>query len=256
MHYSLPLANAIAAQGYELYGKSDLRFLQGVYGLLREMFQFQPRLTKEKFLRNGYAERKVILTLNILLLCQAKHKQLLASANKGKRITSKYKGVRVSCDNPYQSTVTREEGLEPVQHGVTEDEEGLGCGHRGPSGKRSGRPMFSVPKSDDHYPMKTILGREFETPSSEVAMEDEHDHRNIVTGCKAQQDRGSGMVSQDKIGILKVWYFVVLTQQQCQVKSLVGVGKARHGMEFYSESVSQLACRVCIGIIALHLPYV
>lgn len=90
MQYSLPLANSIVAQGFELYGKSDLRFLHGVYGVLRELFQYQPRLTKEQFLTNGYAERKVILTYNLLLLCQARHKQLSVSAGNWGKCPKKY----------------------------------------------------------------------------------------------------------------------------------------------------------------------
>lgn len=34
MHYSLPLATWLARQDYELYGKSDLRFVEGVYKVL------------------------------------------------------------------------------------------------------------------------------------------------------------------------------------------------------------------------------
>ena len=113
MLYSLPLANTIAAQGYKLYGKSDLRFLQGVYGVLRDLFQFQPRLPKEKFLRKGYAERKIILTLNILLLCQEKHKKILASTKKGRRTSSRYKMVSV-CSTPGCNcpVLTSEDGLD------------------------------------------------------------------------------------------------------------------------------------------------
>ena len=93
MHYSLPLANCIVAKGFELFGKSDLRFLQGVYCVIRDILHFQPRLTKEQFLSNGYAERKVILTHNVLLLCQARHKQLLVSANKNIKSSKKFKSL-------------------------------------------------------------------------------------------------------------------------------------------------------------------
>lgn len=31
MHYSLPLANWFTHHGYDLYGRSDLRFLQELY---------------------------------------------------------------------------------------------------------------------------------------------------------------------------------------------------------------------------------
>ena len=82
MHYSLPLANWLMSQGYDLYGKSDLRFLGGMYLILRDVFNYRPKLSKQQFLTTGFAERKVILTYDLLLLCQAKNLQLTA---KGKR---------------------------------------------------------------------------------------------------------------------------------------------------------------------------
>lgn len=82
MHYSLPLSNWLVTQGYHLYGKSDLRFIEGMYKILREIFNYQPRLTKEQFLSNGYAERKVILTSHLLLFCQAKHIQVTNNQKK------------------------------------------------------------------------------------------------------------------------------------------------------------------------------
>ena len=128
--YSLPLAKAVAAQGYELYGKSDLRFLQAVYGILRDVFNFQPKLPKEKFLKNGYAERKVILTLNILLMCQAKHKELTNSASHRNHFSRKYKIAGTSTGHSYSKRITQgEEKLEqPLVQCVEELNTGvLGC---------------------------------------------------------------------------------------------------------------------------------
>lgn len=76
MDYSLPLAQWLANQGCTLYAKSDRRFLEGVYRVLRDAFNYHPKLTRGQFLANGYAERKVMLTCDFLLLCQAKHLQL------------------------------------------------------------------------------------------------------------------------------------------------------------------------------------
>ena len=76
MEYSLPLAQWLMTEGYSLYAKSDLRFVQGMYRILRDAFNYQPKLTREKFLAEGYAERKVMLACDFLLLCQAKHTQL------------------------------------------------------------------------------------------------------------------------------------------------------------------------------------
>ena len=43
---------------------------------LRELFHYYPKLTREQFLSSGYTERKLILSTDILRLCQAKHREL------------------------------------------------------------------------------------------------------------------------------------------------------------------------------------
>jgi len=92
--------------------------------VLRDVFNFQPKLPKELFLKSGYAERKVILTLNILLLCQAKHKELTNSASHGKLRSRKYKVAGGSTGHSYlKRTAQGEEGLEqPLVHCVQEPE--------------------------------------------------------------------------------------------------------------------------------------
>ena len=82
MHYSLPLADWLMSQGYNLYAKSDLRFVENMYKVLRNVFNYQPKLTREQFLTTGYAERKVILTCDVLLFSQAKHMQLTTGGKK------------------------------------------------------------------------------------------------------------------------------------------------------------------------------
>ncbi len=52
--------------------------------VLRDVFHYHPRLSKEQFLCVGFAERKVILTTQVLLLSQAKHQLLTVKENAGK----------------------------------------------------------------------------------------------------------------------------------------------------------------------------
>lgn len=47
--------------------------------VLREVFHYYPRLTKEQFLTVGYAERKLQLVTDLLLACQEKHHSLVGS---------------------------------------------------------------------------------------------------------------------------------------------------------------------------------
>ena len=44
--------------------------------VLRDVFNYRPKLTKEQFLSAGFAERKVLMTRDILLFCQAKNLEL------------------------------------------------------------------------------------------------------------------------------------------------------------------------------------
>lgn len=77
MHYSLPLAKSLMTQGYTLYGKSDLNFVHGLYQVLRNVFSYKPKLTESQFLANSFAERKLMMTCDFLLLCQEKHNEIV-----------------------------------------------------------------------------------------------------------------------------------------------------------------------------------
>lgn len=85
VQYSLPLAEWLVTQGYSLYSKSDLKFTEGFYRVLRDAFNYRPRLSKEQFLAKGYAERKVMLTHDLLLLCQDRHAKLTPTDRKRAR---------------------------------------------------------------------------------------------------------------------------------------------------------------------------
>ncbi|KAL8576433.1 hypothetical protein ACOMHN_049000 [Nucella lapillus] len=54
-----------------LYMKSDVRFMEAVYKVMRDMFHFKPSMTKEQFFTvNNFAERKVIMCIDIMRLVQ------------------------------------------------------------------------------------------------------------------------------------------------------------------------------------------
>ena len=76
MEYSLPVSQWLVSRDCTLYGKSDLRFLEGLYRILRTAFNYHPKLNIERFLATGYAERKIIFVYDVLMLCQKKHKEL------------------------------------------------------------------------------------------------------------------------------------------------------------------------------------
>ncbi len=52
---------------------------------MRDVFHYRPQLTREQFLSTGFTERKVLLTLDVLCFCQAKHGELVGGRGRGSR---------------------------------------------------------------------------------------------------------------------------------------------------------------------------
>ncbi|XP_062903781.1 centrosomal protein of 44 kDa isoform X2 [Mobula hypostoma] len=74
--YSTYVTEQLIASGVELVGKNDTRFLDAVYKVLRDQFQYKPLLLKEQVLHCGFAERKMQLLCDIISLVTKKHKEL------------------------------------------------------------------------------------------------------------------------------------------------------------------------------------
>lgn len=89
LDYSISLAEYFAAKEYDLYGKTDLRFLEAVYKVLRDEFGYKPQVTKEQFLTIGFAERKIISLCAILKLLRAKHIELNPKNSKSEKAKGK-----------------------------------------------------------------------------------------------------------------------------------------------------------------------
>ena len=53
--------------------------------VLREVFHYHPRLTKEQFLTVGYVERKLQMVTDLLVACRDKHHQLSGTQQRGRR---------------------------------------------------------------------------------------------------------------------------------------------------------------------------
>ncbi|XP_056136567.1 centrosomal protein of 44 kDa, partial [Lampris incognitus] len=54
--------------GLELTGKTDLRFIDTVYKVLRDVFQYHPVLSKQQFLQSGFSQRKIGVTCDVINL--------------------------------------------------------------------------------------------------------------------------------------------------------------------------------------------
>lgn len=74
--YSPYVAELLMESNVELIAKNDLRFIDTVYKLLRDQFNYKPILTKKQFLQCGFAEWKIQIICDILNCVMKKHKEL------------------------------------------------------------------------------------------------------------------------------------------------------------------------------------
>ncbi|NXK16878.1 CEP44 protein, partial [Arenaria interpres] len=86
--FSTHIAELLVKCDVELTAKSDLRFIEAIYKLLRDQFQYKPVLTKQQFLQFGFAERKMQIVCDIINCVVKKHKEL-SNSNKVKSQTRK-----------------------------------------------------------------------------------------------------------------------------------------------------------------------
>uniref|UniRef100_A0A8C8S4E8 Centrosomal protein of 44 kDa n=1 Tax=Pelusios castaneus TaxID=367368 RepID=A0A8C8S4E8_9SAUR len=86
--FSTYVAELLVESDIELMAKSDLRFIEAIYKLLRDLFQYKPVLTKQQFLQCGFAERKIQIVCDIISSVMKKHKEL-SNMNKAKSQTRK-----------------------------------------------------------------------------------------------------------------------------------------------------------------------
>ncbi|NXP54347.1 CEP44 protein, partial [Heliornis fulica] len=122
--FSTHIAELLVKCDVELTAKSDLRFLEAIYKLLRDQFQYKPVLTKQQFLQFGFTERKIQIVCDIINNVVKKHKEL-SNSNKVKSQTRKklrslkYE-VWSNCDNvlagPNSSTLNTKQKPHVERH--------------------------------------------------------------------------------------------------------------------------------------------
>lgn len=83
--YSANVRDSLVSKGYDLFAKTDIRFLEAAYKLLRQEFGYLPLLRVEQFFAEGFAERKVILVHDIIKLCQRRHADMQRDAKASHR---------------------------------------------------------------------------------------------------------------------------------------------------------------------------
>mmetsp|Transcript_9884 Transcript_9884/g.19603 ORF Transcript_9884/g.19603 Transcript_9884/m.19603 type:complete len:255 (-) Transcript_9884:1000-1764(-) len=78
--YSVDVTAYIADHKYDLSGPPDSAYLETVYRVLRELLDYRPILSLNQFLKQGYAERKILMSLDVLSLVVDLHESLVRTS--------------------------------------------------------------------------------------------------------------------------------------------------------------------------------
>ncbi|KAF3687101.1 Centrosomal protein of 44 kDa [Channa argus] len=90
--FSPPFAEELIASGLEVTGKTDLRFTDVFYKILRDIFHYKPILTKQQFLQWGFSQRKINFICDIINLVLQKHKHLKKAQSQTSSFKQGYQG--------------------------------------------------------------------------------------------------------------------------------------------------------------------
>ncbi|XP_071599292.1 centrosomal protein of 44 kDa isoform X1 [Heliangelus exortis] len=126
--FSTHIAELLVKCDVELTAKSDLRFIEAIYKLLRDQFQYKPVLTKQQFLQFGFAERKMQIVCDIINCVVRKHNELSNSNKVKSQMRKKHRSFKYevwsNCNNaladPSGSTLNSKQKPRVERHSGTE----------------------------------------------------------------------------------------------------------------------------------------
>ncbi|TYZ58281.1 hypothetical protein PybrP1_007525 [[Pythium] brassicae (nom. inval.)] len=73
LRFSRAVAAFVQSHGFDLFGKTDARFVDAVFRLLRDAFKYFPPLSAAQFLSEHHTTRKLDVVSDVLQLVLAKH---------------------------------------------------------------------------------------------------------------------------------------------------------------------------------------
>lgn len=103
LDYSAYLAKHFAGKGYELYGKKDTRFLESVYKLLRDEFNYRPSVSRDQFFSMGFAERKLLMLGDLFKFGRTMHESMARKAVTASQLARQADQQRPDIDQPRAS---------------------------------------------------------------------------------------------------------------------------------------------------------
>ena len=101
------VARFLVEKGHDLYAKNDLRFVDGVFKIARNIFNYVPKITPAQFLGKGFAERKLLLLCDIITLCMSKHNELCKKNKAKRRPGARSSSVNASTASSLSKAVSR-----------------------------------------------------------------------------------------------------------------------------------------------------
>ncbi|KAI8815789.1 Centrosomal spindle body, CEP44-domain-containing protein [Fimicolochytrium jonesii] len=77
LDYSPELSLYLTTKGFcDLSTKRDIRFMEAVYKMLRDEFDYRPQITRDQFFSTGFAERKLIFISDLIRMVEQKTRDL------------------------------------------------------------------------------------------------------------------------------------------------------------------------------------
>jgi centrosomal protein CEP44 len=76
LSYSKVFAEFIVDQGFDMMSKNDFSFLESVFKVLRQKLNYRPVLKIGQFLASGFAERKIMMLLDLINIVKTKTNEL------------------------------------------------------------------------------------------------------------------------------------------------------------------------------------
>ncbi|XP_058406354.1 centrosomal protein of 44 kDa isoform X2 [Diceros bicornis minor] len=110
--YSPYVAELLMESNIELIAKNDLRFIDTVYKLLRDQFNYKPILTKKQFIQCGFAEWKIQIICDILNCVMKKHKELSSLEKTPSQQRKKINSIKSEPSSSSEKTSTDPVGID------------------------------------------------------------------------------------------------------------------------------------------------
>ena len=77
--YSIHISKFVLSENYDLYSKTYLKFIQGVFKFMLDVLNIKVTLTPSQFLSNNFAEVKLILTWKLIHMLKKKNEKIISS---------------------------------------------------------------------------------------------------------------------------------------------------------------------------------